>query len=428
MKQQFHLVNDAVKQNAINFIREFPVDQKRPLVLDIKEMTRILQQNAKLWPLLKDLSDQVVWFGNKYDSDDWKDLITAMVAKSQKQEQRMAPGLDGGIVMFGQRTSKMTIRQMVEVIEAAGPNTSTFYIRVKYDSLILESCLIAAWFKSSAYTQGGKLDAHEISQHKLVSKHTGSYPAAVIIECNSPRASNFGSIEIVQNTNDNPPVSYCGVGLYLGGSYTTVECYKYSRSPTIAAAYRGTELVLEGSNNRLCSGMLKGFFDTDSRGTPSSGIVASSGTHYVNCSIGFGNHGVRLVGGHLQGEIRSMGNLSTWQVGMESETTFARSMLKLYTDTNGNHGVVRGPAGAVSTNTTNVQQVQITGLRLPYVPASGEVTPHLVIDASSGSSIPPQSDAILYIPALSTVNTLTFQVRLTNTTSPMQTTIGARLN
>ncbi|EGT4313433.1 hypothetical protein DOX48_08130 [Cronobacter malonaticus] len=310
----------------------------------------------------------------------------------------------------------------------AGPNTSTFYIRVKYDGLIAESCLIAYWFKISSYVQGAKLDAHEISQHKLVAKHTGSYPAACIVECNSPRSSNFGSIEIVQNTNDNPPVSYCGVGLYLGGSYNTVECYKYSRSPTIAAAYRGTGLVLEGDNNRIASGMIKGFFDTDSRGTPSTGIVASSGTHYVNCSLGFGNTGIRLVGGHLQGEIKNMGNLSTWQVGMESETTFARSMLKLYSNTNSNHGVVRGAAGAVSTTTTNVQQIQITGLGLPYVPSPAEVTPHLVIDASGGSSVPPQADAVLYIPALSSVNTLTFQVRLTNTTSPMQVTVGARLN
>lgn len=117
MKQQFHLVNDAIKQNAINFIRELPVDAKRPLILDIKEMTRTLEQNKKMWPLLKDLSDQVVWFGNKYDSDDWKDLITALVAKS-KTRAAHGPGLDGGVVMFGQRTSKMTVRQMVEVIEA----------------------------------------------------------------------------------------------------------------------------------------------------------------------------------------------------------------------------------------------------------------------------------------------------------------------
>jgi len=118
VKQQFHLVNDAIKQNAISYIRDLPVDQKRPLVLDIKEPTRTIEQNKKMWPLLKDLSDQVIWFGNKYDSDDWKDLITALVAKSKKQEQRMAPGLDGGVVMFGQRTSKMNVRQMVEVIEA----------------------------------------------------------------------------------------------------------------------------------------------------------------------------------------------------------------------------------------------------------------------------------------------------------------------
>lgn len=118
MKQQFHLINESVRQNAINFIRQLPVNEKRPLILDVREMTRTLEQNKKMWPLLKDLSDQVVWFGNKYDSDDWKDLITALVAKSKKQEQRMAPGLDGGVVMFGQRTSKMTIPQMVEVIEA----------------------------------------------------------------------------------------------------------------------------------------------------------------------------------------------------------------------------------------------------------------------------------------------------------------------
>ncbi|MCD9249043.1 recombination protein NinB [Escherichia coli] len=117
MSQQFHLVNESVKQNAINYIRQLPVDNKRPMILDVKESTRTAIQNRKMWPLLKDLSDQVLWFGNKYDSDDWKDLITALVAKTKKQEQRMAPGLDGGVVMFGQRTSKMTIPQMVEVIE-----------------------------------------------------------------------------------------------------------------------------------------------------------------------------------------------------------------------------------------------------------------------------------------------------------------------
>lgn len=118
MSQQFHLVNESVKQNAINYIRQLPVDSKRPLILDVKESTRTAIQNRKMWPLLKDLSDQVLWFGNKYDSDDWKDLITALVNQTQDQEQKSAPGINGGRVYFGVRTSKSSKRYMVDVIEA----------------------------------------------------------------------------------------------------------------------------------------------------------------------------------------------------------------------------------------------------------------------------------------------------------------------
>lgn len=93
MSQQFHLVNESVKQNAINYIRQLPVDSKRPLILDVKESTRTAIQNRKMWPLLKDLSDQVLWFGNKYDSDDWKDLITALVRRPKSRNSEWPPGL-----------------------------------------------------------------------------------------------------------------------------------------------------------------------------------------------------------------------------------------------------------------------------------------------------------------------------------------------
>ncbi len=77
MKQQFHLVNDAIKQNAINFIRELPVDAKRPLILDIKEMTRTLEQNKKMWPLLNTTpttgktSLLLLWPSQKNKSSAW---------------------------------------------------------------------------------------------------------------------------------------------------------------------------------------------------------------------------------------------------------------------------------------------------------------------------------------------------------------------
>ncbi|MDI7687737.1 phage head-binding domain-containing protein [Cronobacter malonaticus] len=310
----------------------------------------------------------------------------------------------------------------------AGGNTSTFFIRIKYDSLILESCCVAGWFKSSSYVQGGKLDYHEISQQKVIAKHGSLMPAALIIECSNTRASNFGSVECVQSGGDATIPDYSGVLLYMAGQFNIIECLKISRSPTVGDALRGTGVVLEGANNRINSGVLKGFFGTDNRATASSCIVASSGYHYINIAIGFANVGVRLVGGHLQGEIKNMGNLTTWQIGMESETTHNRAMLKLYSDSGSNIGVIRGGAGAVNTGITTVQTISITGLSLPYLPAASEVTPHIVIDATNGSSIPPQVDSITYIPGSSSVNQLTFLVRLTNSNSPMQTTIGARLN
>lgn len=310
----------------------------------------------------------------------------------------------------------------------AGPNTSTFFIRVKYDSLICESCLVGCWFKPSTYVQGVKLDTHEIAQQKPVVKHAGTYPPAVIIESSSPRPSNFSSIEIVQNTNDNAPVSYCGLGLYLGGKYNTVGSYTYSRSPTISDAYAGSGIVFAGDENRVLSAVIKGFFGNDSSGNPSTGINANAGVHYINANVGFGNVGVKLSGGTLHGEIKNISNLAVWQSGLEVMSTYNKSMLKLYSNTNSNHGMVRGAAGAVNTSITTVQTISITGLSLPYVPSPSEVTPHIIIDASNGSSIPPQVDSINYIASLSSVNQLTFLVRLTNTNSPMQTTIGARLN
>jgi hypothetical protein len=71
-----------------------------------------------MWPLLKDLSEQVVWYGEKLTRDEWKDLITVLVNQTNDQQQKSAPGIGGGRVYFGVRTSKSSKRYMVYVIEA----------------------------------------------------------------------------------------------------------------------------------------------------------------------------------------------------------------------------------------------------------------------------------------------------------------------
>jgi hypothetical protein len=51
--------------------------------------------------------------------DEWKDVFSASLRKGQ----RVAQGIDGGFVMLGARTSRMTIGEMVDLqtlIEAFG--------------------------------------------------------------------------------------------------------------------------------------------------------------------------------------------------------------------------------------------------------------------------------------------------------------------
>ena len=82
------------------------------LVLVVKPETRSLAQNSRLWAMLTDISRQVDWYGNKLTPEEWKDVFSAALKK-----QKVVPGLDGGFVVCGQRTSRMTKAEMSELQE-----------------------------------------------------------------------------------------------------------------------------------------------------------------------------------------------------------------------------------------------------------------------------------------------------------------------
>ena len=79
--------------------------------------TRSLASNRKLWACLGDVSEQVEWPVNGtlglLSAEDWKDILSA----SLRKEGRIAQGIDGGFVMLGQRTSKMKVQEMSDLIE-----------------------------------------------------------------------------------------------------------------------------------------------------------------------------------------------------------------------------------------------------------------------------------------------------------------------
>lgn len=114
-KQVFNLISPLVRRNAAHAIASAPEGYR----VEIRPRTRSLDQNAMMWSILADLSKQVDWMVNgaatKLEAEEWKDVLSA----SLNQETRMSQGIRGGIVMLGQRTSKMTVRQMSELIELA---------------------------------------------------------------------------------------------------------------------------------------------------------------------------------------------------------------------------------------------------------------------------------------------------------------------
>jgi hypothetical protein len=107
-KRTFYLVHDVARAGAVDAVRNAPAG----FVVTIQPKTRTLEQNARLWAMLGEVSRQVVWHGQKLTADEWKTVFSASLKR-----QEVVPGLDGGFVVMGQRTSRMTVREMSDMLE-----------------------------------------------------------------------------------------------------------------------------------------------------------------------------------------------------------------------------------------------------------------------------------------------------------------------
>lgn len=87
--------------------------------ISARKSTRSTDQNSMLWSILTDLSEQVQWpidgVIGWMTPEEWKDILTAGLVK----EQRVAAGIDGGRVILGRRTSKMTKAELSDLMELA---------------------------------------------------------------------------------------------------------------------------------------------------------------------------------------------------------------------------------------------------------------------------------------------------------------------
>lgn len=80
--------------------------------LEIRPERRSTEQNAKLWAMLGEVSKQVDWYSQRLTPEEWKHVFSASLKK-----QRVVPGLDGGFVVLGLSTSRMSKAELSELIE-----------------------------------------------------------------------------------------------------------------------------------------------------------------------------------------------------------------------------------------------------------------------------------------------------------------------
>ena len=87
-------------------------------IVTIGEPTRSLEQNSAQWPILEAFSQQLQWPVNgamtTLTPEEWKDVLSAAFFQEQP---RVTMGLNGGMVLLGQRTSKFSKRVFSDWIE-----------------------------------------------------------------------------------------------------------------------------------------------------------------------------------------------------------------------------------------------------------------------------------------------------------------------
>lgn len=107
MSQTVILRGDSQRMLAKALIDKAPVDA----VVTVKEATRNLDQNARLWAMLSDIS-RAKPEGRTMTAELWK----CVMMQACGHEVQFLNGLDGLPFPAGFRSSRLTVRQMADLI------------------------------------------------------------------------------------------------------------------------------------------------------------------------------------------------------------------------------------------------------------------------------------------------------------------------
>ena len=86
--------------------------------VEFKGPQRSLDQNALLWKLCTEVSEQLGWYGKRLKPDAWKLMFLDALKRENKEELNIVPNLDGtGFVNLSTSSSDLSKDEMSELIE-----------------------------------------------------------------------------------------------------------------------------------------------------------------------------------------------------------------------------------------------------------------------------------------------------------------------
>ena len=114
MKRTVILTGPLQRKTAMAYLCDAPDGH----VMALSPPNRTIAQNSAQWPYLEGFSKQLQWPVNGkmiwMEPEEWKDVLTAAF---RGETVRLAMGLNGGVVMLGQRTSKFEKPEFSEWME-----------------------------------------------------------------------------------------------------------------------------------------------------------------------------------------------------------------------------------------------------------------------------------------------------------------------
>lgn len=113
------------RRRAIEIIQHAPAGTR----VQFMEEKRTLDQNARMWACLSEIAEQVEWYGRRLEPEDWKDVFTAALRKSQ-----VVPGIDRGtFVALGLHTSKLSKREFSDLLELINAFAAEHDVRFSFE-------------------------------------------------------------------------------------------------------------------------------------------------------------------------------------------------------------------------------------------------------------------------------------------------------